>query len=111
MKICFLVEFSWAGRLGVEILIAILRSQGHHVSVVFDFQGTRPWGLPDASVAPRRLLDELLQERADVYLVSGVTDYFKRSSGIASALKRELPNAVVVFGGPHAHTLESTEVV
>jgi radical SAM superfamily enzyme YgiQ (UPF0313 family) len=98
----FFVEKSWAGSVGVEYLVGVLRYRGYEVRVVFDDFGTKPWSSADPRAPGSfKALESFYNNPVDVLFLSVVTDYYQRALAVAQSVKRRHPHTIICVGGPH----------
>ena len=88
--------------LGVEYLIAVLRSHGHNVGVVFDSRGFKPWEASNPTTkSDTQLVNNVVKTDCDVLFAYSTTNNFKRLVNIFDLVKASAPNMVIAVGGPH----------
>lgn len=107
MEITLIHPYPDPSAYGLRVLRAVLKDAGHRVQFVNlpDFTGD------EATVAverasrryPRRALDQLCDVVADsdVIGISLMTNFFATAIEITEAIRRELPEKLIVWGGVH----------
>lgn len=92
--------------LGVEYLSAMLKKEGHEVSLVFDpalFDDKYWLYLPIVHKLfdrKKRLINKIIKSKPDFVAFSVLTDTYQRCCELAGELKKRI-NAKIVFGGIH----------
>lgn len=102
------VAFAYIGAevLGIEILSALLKQQGHQVRLFYDpslFDDKAIFSMPSLhrlfDIRPR-MIDDLVAFEPDIVAFSVLTNTFQWSLEVAEIIKRRL-NVPIIFGGVH----------
>ncbi len=107
MEITLIHPYPDPSAYGVRVLRAVLRDAGHRVNLVNlpDFTGDEATVAVDRADRryPRRALDQLCDVVADsdIVGVSLMTNFFASAVEITEAVRRELPEKLIVWGGVH----------
>lgn len=92
--------------LGIEYISAVLKENGHETFLLFDPQLFSDlylnWRLLSHMFQYRKsIMREVAQKKPDMVAFSIVSDNFGWACSYAENIKREHPNIITVFGGPH----------
>jgi len=110
MKVFLLNEINKYDSVGINLLSAILKAQGHQsrVFLIPDLISNTTISMNFLKMAKfafyisdEKYVDYLLAQKPDVIAFSAVTSYWMRSSHLAKIIKRKNPNVIIVAGGPH----------
>lgn len=104
MKIGFV--YAAFENLGIEYISALLKKHGHETFLMFDPQLYSDVYLNIKPLAKlfdyrERIYREAQRQKPDIIAFSVVSDCFQWACSYAEGLKRLLPDAKIVFGGPH----------
>jgi anaerobic magnesium-protoporphyrin IX monomethyl ester cyclase len=95
-------------QLGISMLSAIARSQGHHVGLAFSaslfhdrFNLEMPWLSPYFDDTDE-VYKAIQQQQPDVLVFSPLTSTYQWTLEVARKAKQLFPNVKTVFGGVHA---------
>ena len=107
MEITLVHPFPDPTAYGLRVLCGVLRDAGHRVHFVNlpDFTGDEATVAADMRGRryPRRALDDLCEVAKDSKIVgvSLMTNFFPSAVEISEVIRRELPEALLVWGGVH----------
>ena len=104
MKIVF-VTFGYEN-LGVEYLSAVLKKQGHSVSLVFDPALFNTYHLSNRLLSKTfncrdKVINRIIELDPEMVAFSVLSDNYSWARGIAQEFKKKKKDAFIVFGGIH----------
>ncbi|HPC17055.1 MAG TPA: radical SAM protein [Candidatus Hydrogenedentes bacterium] len=100
-----------AGSLGIQSLLAVLKSSAHEVYLYLDCSCPRQYLVNNRflerifALTEKQICDDLLSYRAEVVCFSITSLTFARILGLIRQLKSRCPGLIVICGGVHATLL------
>lgn len=117
MRIVLFSPYSCLSNIGVRILSAVLKKNGHQVRTIFAPLWFEPEEHPRARLYPEAMRDQLLPllDGTDLVGMTLMTDYYAGSRQVAGWIRQSVP-APLVWGGVHptlapGECLESSDYV